>query len=73
MGRLSSRTFNMLSVASKDISVSEIVLLKKDAEKVSNLLSTTLKGVGLSCSDPESSNPTPSYLVCSDKVCICAS
>ena len=64
---------DMLSVASKDISVSEIILLKKDAEKVSNLLSTTLKGVGLSCSDHESSNPTLSYLMCSDKVHVFAS
>ena len=64
---------DMLSVASKDVSVSEMILLKKDADKVSNLLSTTLKGVGLSCSDHENSNPTPSYLMCSDKVRVCAS
>ena len=64
---------DMLSVASKDVSVSEIILLKKNVEKVSNLLSTTLKGVGLSCSDHENSNPTPSYLMCSDKVHVCVS
>ena len=59
---------DMLSVASKDISVSEMVLLKKDADKVANLLSTSLKGIGLSCSDNESCAPTLSYIVCSDKV-----
>ena len=51
-------------------SISELVALKKDTQKVSNLLQGVLKEMGMECCKGESVTPTLSYLMCSDQVSI---
>ena len=51
-------------------SLPELVALKRDAEKLSGVLQAVLREVGMECSKGESSEPTTSYLVTSDKVCV---
>ena len=51
-------------------SLSEMVALKQDAGKVSNLLQAVLREIGMECCKGESSALTLSYLLCSDKVYI---
>ena len=54
-----------------EASVSELVALKRDAKSAVQLLQTVLQGIGMVCSQRESSSPTPSYLICSDQVHVC--
>ena len=49
-------------------SVSELVALKRDAQRVSSLFQSVLKEIGMECSKGERVAPTLSYLVCSDQV-----
>ena len=57
--------------ATNEGNVEELVLLKRDAEKVAKLLQSCLKCVGLVCSKNEGrATPTLSYLICSDMVYI---
>ena len=51
-------------------SISELVALKKDTQKVSNLLRGVLKEMGMERCKGESVTPTLSYLMCSDQVSI---
>lgn len=51
-------------------SISELVTLKKDTQKVSNLLREVLKEMGMECCKGESVTPTLSYIMCSDQVSI---
>lgn len=48
--------------------IPELITLKRDAGKVTNLLRMVLEEIGMECSKSESSNPTLSYLICSDQV-----
>ena len=48
--------------------ISELVALKRDAGKIADLLQAVLQELGMECSKGESSSPTLSYLVCSEKV-----
>ena len=66
--------FSSLVVTSSEeehASLSEIVALKRDAEKLSGLLRSVLGEVEMECSEGENCAPTLSYLVCSEKVCVC--
>ena len=56
------------ATGSRELSVSELVVLKRDAERVAELLRAVLQGVGLECSKTKGSSPTLSYLICSDTV-----
>lgn len=50
------------------VDIPELVTLKRDAEKVTKLLRVVLEEIGMECSEGESSDPTLSYLLCSDQV-----
>lgn len=53
---------------SKETSISEMVELKRDAQRVSELLQMVLGEIGMMCAKEESVKPTPSYLICSEQV-----
>ena len=57
--------------STNEVNVEELVLLKKDAEKVAKLLQSCLKCAGVACSKKEGrATHTFSYLICSDMVYI---
>ena len=56
---------NMLPLDSQKLSLSELVELKKDAQKVVDFLCSVLKELGLTCSKKEDIKLTHSYLICS--------
>lgn len=53
---------------SRETSISELVELKRDAQRVSELLQTVLGEIGMACAKKESIKPTLSYLICSEQV-----
>ena len=70
-GRVVLSHVDLLSTPSSEdstTSISQLVALKKDAQKVSSLFQSVLKVIGMECSKGESVTPTLSYLVCSDQV-----
>lgn len=54
--------------SSREASISEIVELKRDAQRVSELLQMVLGEIGMMCAKEESIKHTPSYLICSEQV-----
>ena len=59
---------DLLATSGPHTNISELLAIKQDAEKVSALLQTVLRELGMECTKGESSSPTLSYLVCSDQV-----
>lgn len=53
---------------SRETSISEMVELKRDAQRVSELLQMVLGEIGMVCAKEESVKHTPSYLICSEQV-----
>ena len=68
LGQVILSHVDLLGSAGKGTNVPELITLKRDAAKVTNVLKMVLEEVGVECSRGEISSPTLSYLVCSDKV-----
>ena len=62
---------NLLSSANLNentANISDLIALKRDTVKVTSVLRIVLHELGMECSRRESSSPTFSYLVCTDRV-----